>query len=69
MLALLKSLCIECALAVEQVAKACVPFGAKDVEVHALSLNDNAAVDKLAQSLVEKHKVIDVLVCLLFLTA
>ena len=43
-------------------AEAAKPLGAKEVEYHPLSLNDFAAVDKLAKSLVEKYGVIDVIV-------
>lgn len=45
-----------------QVAEAAKSKGARDVEYHPISLNDLDALDKLAKSLIEKHKVIDVIV-------
>lgn len=45
-----------------QVAEACKAAGAKEVEIYPLDLADLQGVDKLAKTLIEKHKVIDVLV-------
>lgn len=46
----------------KKVAEAAKSKGARDVEYHPISLNDLDALDKLAKSLIEKHKVIDVIV-------
>ena len=45
-----------------QVAEACKKAGAADVDVLPIDMKSSQSIDKLAKTLLEKHKCIDVLV-------